>query len=144
LNSQKVLSITDISKITEQITVIPLIKNLLEKNIVLLEEELISRYKPKTETFVRLSEKYKSEKDEKEKLLACHASQKEWLDATQGFDSYLTSMRTITKTVGGMSGGRFRYAEGWRRHSHIGFTRRDCDPLSDILKGKCAAGAVRG
>ena len=82
--------------------------------------------------------------DEKEKLLACHASQKEWLDATQGFDSYLTSMRDITETVGGMSGGRFRYAEGWRRHSHVGFTRRDCDPLSDILKGKCAPGSVRG
>ena len=84
--------------------------------------------------------------DEKEKLLACHASQKEWLDATQGFDSYLTSMRDITQTVGGMSGGSFRYAEGWRRHSHIGFTRQDCDPLSDILKGKCApasASAVR-
>ncbi len=27
--------------------------------------------------------------DRKAQLLACHASQKEWLDMTQGFDSYL-------------------------------------------------------
>jgi LmbE family N-acetylglucosaminyl deacetylase len=70
--------------------------------------------------------------DRKERLLACHASQKQWLDRTQGFDSYLKTMRDTTETVGGMS-GRFRFAEGWRRHSHVGFTRQDCDPLSDLL-----------
>jgi LmbE family N-acetylglucosaminyl deacetylase len=74
--------------------------------------------------------------DEKERLLACHASQKEWLDKTQGFDSYLKTMRDITEKVGKMS-GVFRYAEGWRRHSHIGFTREDSNPLADILKARC-------
>jgi LmbE family N-acetylglucosaminyl deacetylase len=74
--------------------------------------------------------------DQKQKLLACHASQKEWLDTTQGFDSYLITMREITEKVGGMS-GRFRFAEGWRRHSHVGFTRRDSNPLADILKERC-------
>ncbi|MFA4852286.1 MAG: primosomal protein N' [Bacteroidales bacterium] len=61
LNVQKVLTITDVSKIIEQITVIPLIKNMIEKNVVALDEELVSRYKPKTETYVRLSEKYHDE-----------------------------------------------------------------------------------
>jgi LmbE family N-acetylglucosaminyl deacetylase len=70
--------------------------------------------------------------DRKERMLACHASQKQWLDRTQGFDSYLKTMRETTETVGGMS-GRFRFAEGWRRHSHVGFTRQDCDPLSGLL-----------
>jgi N-acetylglucosamine malate deacetylase 1 len=70
------------------------------------------------------------------KLLACHASQKEWLDTTQGFDSYLTLMQKLSEKVGAMS-GRFRFAEGWRRHSHIGFTREDCNPLADLLKDKC-------
>ncbi|HTP58225.1 MAG TPA: PIG-L family deacetylase, partial [Spirochaetia bacterium] len=60
---------------------------------------------------------------EKERLLACHASQKDWLDATQGFDSYLSTMREAALAVGKLS-GRFRYAEGWRRHSHVGFSRR--------------------
>ncbi len=73
---------------------------------------------------------------EKERALACHASQKEWLDKTQGFDSYLTTMRELTEKVGSMS-GRFRFAEGWRRHSHVGFTRQDSNPLADILKDRC-------
>lgn len=74
--------------------------------------------------------------DRMEELLACHASQKEWLDKTQGFDSYLKTMRELTEKIGGMS-GRFRFAEGWRRHSHVGFTRQDCNPLADILKERC-------
>ncbi len=74
--------------------------------------------------------------DRKEKMLACHASQKKWLDATQGMDSYLKSMRDMTEKVGVMS-GRFRYAEGWRRHSHVGFTREDCNPLADLLPRFC-------
>ncbi len=74
--------------------------------------------------------------DRKEKLLACHASQKEWLDKSQGFDSYLKVARDLSEKVGGMS-GRFRFAEGWRRHSHVGFTLQDCNPLAEILKEKC-------
>ena len=78
----------------------------------------------------------------KEKALACHASQKEWLDKTQGFDSYLKTMRDLTEKVGTMSGS-FRFAEGWRRHSHVGFTREDSNPLADILKDRCRAPARR-
>jgi len=74
--------------------------------------------------------------ERKEKLLACHASQKEWLDKTQGFDSYLRTMRDLSEKVGGMS-RRFRFAEGWRRHSHIGFTREDCNPLAELLRDRC-------
>jgi N-acetylglucosamine malate deacetylase 1 len=79
--------------------------------------------------------------DRKEQLLACHASQKEWLDTTQGIDSYLESMRDLSEKVGTMS-GRFRCAEGWRRHSHVGFTRKDCNPLADLLKERCRTGPV--
>ncbi len=74
--------------------------------------------------------------DRKEKMLACHASQKEWLDRTQGFDSYLHTMRDLSAQVGRMS-GRFAYAEGWRRHSHVGFSRGDANPLADALKDRC-------
>jgi LmbE family N-acetylglucosaminyl deacetylase len=80
--------------------------------------------------------------DRKEKLLACHASQKEWLDKTQGFDSYLNTMKDLSDKVGGMS-GRFAFAEGWRRHSHVGFTRQDCNPLADVLKERCLTVPVR-
>jgi LmbE family N-acetylglucosaminyl deacetylase len=78
--------------------------------------------------------------DEKEKMLACHASQKEWLDKTQGFDSYLKTMREAALAVGRMS-GRYRLAEGWRRHSHVGFSRQDGNPVADLLKDLCFVAA---
>ena len=42
LNAQKVLTITDVSKLIEQRSAITLIKNMIEKNVVLLEEELVN------------------------------------------------------------------------------------------------------
>ncbi len=74
--------------------------------------------------------------ERKERLLACHASQKAWLDRTQGFGSYLATMRDLTRKVGEMS-GHFAFAEGWRRHSHVGFSRADGDPLSEVLGKRC-------
>jgi len=71
----------------------------------------------------------------KRAALACHRSQKEWLDASQGLDSYLTAMEVMSREVGRMS-GRFIYAEGWRRHLHLGFCGEHADPLSDALGDK--------
>ncbi|GAF70236.1 unnamed protein product, partial [marine sediment metagenome] len=64
--------------------------------------------------------------------LACHRSQKEWLDKTQGMDSYLDSMVEMAAKVGRLA-GCFEYAEGWRRHSPRGFGPEDYDPLSEAL-----------
>jgi primosomal protein N' (replication factor Y) (superfamily II helicase) len=61
IDIQKTLTITQVSRIVEFQKVIPLIKNLIEKKVVLVEEELKERYKPKTETFVRLSQEYQNE-----------------------------------------------------------------------------------
>ncbi len=68
----------------------------------------------------------------KREALACHASQKEWLDATQGIDSYLTAMEETSREIGRMS-GRSSVAEGWRLHSHLGLCASDADPLADAL-----------
>lgn len=73
--------------------------------------------------------------DAKRAALACHKSQKEWLDASQGLDSYLTTMEEMSREVGGLS-GRFEYAEGWRRHLHLGFCAEDADPLTEALGDK--------
>jgi LmbE family N-acetylglucosaminyl deacetylase len=70
--------------------------------------------------------------DKKRAALACHRTQKDWLDASQGLDSYLHTMEDMSREVGQMS-GRFKYAEGWRRHLHLGFCAPDADPLSDAL-----------
>lgn len=69
----------------------------------------------------------------KRAMLACHASQKEWLDVSQGMDAYLTEMETMAREVGRRS-GCYEYAEGWRRHSHLGFASEDFDPLNTLLK----------
>lgn len=69
----------------------------------------------------------------KRAMLACHASQKQWLDETQGMDAYLDEMERMSAEVGRMS-GKYEFAEGWRRHSHLGFGPENFDPISDLLK----------
>jgi N-acetylglucosamine malate deacetylase 1 len=86
--------------------------------------------------------------EEKTAMLACHASQKRWLDQSQGLDSYLRAMHDLSREVGLMS-GRYEYAEGWRRHLRLGFSPTDADPLRVALaEHTCAGGfaqqAVRG
>jgi LmbE family N-acetylglucosaminyl deacetylase len=68
----------------------------------------------------------------KRDALACHASQKEWLDVSQGMESYLLSLDEGDATVGRWS-GRFRRAEGWTRHLHLGFGAEADDPLREAL-----------
>jgi LmbE family N-acetylglucosaminyl deacetylase len=70
--------------------------------------------------------------EQKAALLSCHQSQKRWLDASQGLDSYLETMKDLMREVGRMS-GRYVFAEGWRRHSHLGFCPPDADPLCRAL-----------
>jgi LmbE family N-acetylglucosaminyl deacetylase len=65
---------------------------------------------------------------EKRAMLGCHRSQKDWLDESQGMDSYLITMEMLGREVGALS-GRFQNAEGWRRHLHLGFCAPDADPL---------------
>jgi LmbE family N-acetylglucosaminyl deacetylase len=77
--------------------------------------------------------------EEKRSMLACHKSQATWLDRSQGMASYITAMVDAARAVGGLS-GQFGLAEGWRRHSHVGFSAMDGDPLADAL---ASAGVAR-
>lgn len=72
----------------------------------------------------------------KRRALAAHASQKDWLDASQGMDSYLIAMDEASRAVGLLS-GHFEFAEGWRRHLHFGFSAADTDPLKAALGSDC-------
>lgn len=71
--------------------------------------------------------------DRKVAALQCHASQKEWLDRSQGMDSYIQTMRDLTSEVGRMA-KTYEYGEGWRRRQHWGFCGPDDDPLRDALQ----------
>ena len=74
----------------------------------------------------------------KRAMLAAHASQKEWLDVSQGLDSYLRQMESMASEVGQMS-GRFAYAEGWIRHLHLGYCNEEADPLVEDLPASVVA-----
>ena len=69
----------------------------------------------------------------KRQALACHRSQRDWLDASQGLGSYLRTMVEMSEAVGRLS-GRFRAAEGWQRHNPLGFSGEEFRPLEDALK----------
>lgn len=56
LEIRQVLSLTDISGIIEQKIVYPIIKSLIEKGVVVLQEELKEKFKPKIESYVRITE----------------------------------------------------------------------------------------
>lgn len=63
LENKAILKIEDIMSITERKTVMPIINNLIAKDILTLKEEVRERYKPKTENFVRLHENYANDND---------------------------------------------------------------------------------
>lgn len=68
LHNRPAIEISEVSKIIGQMKVIPVIKTMLEKGIILMEEELPQRYRPRKETFIRLTNEY-SENEEKFKEL---------------------------------------------------------------------------
>ena len=56
LEIRQVLTLTDISGIIEQKIVYPIIKSLIEKGVVVLLEELKEKFKPKIESYVRITD----------------------------------------------------------------------------------------
>ena len=69
----------------------------------------------------------------KRKALAAHRSQKDWLDQTQGMDSYLVSMDHESQEIAQLATAAFQFGEGWHRHSHMGFSASDIDILAEVL-----------
>jgi LmbE family N-acetylglucosaminyl deacetylase len=78
--------------------------------------------------------------EQKKQMLSKHASQKLWLDESQGLNSYLDTMAELDAEVGRMS-SIFKYAEGWRRHLHLGFCGKNDDPLRTVLKERVLVAA---
>jgi hypothetical protein len=81
--------------------------------------------------------------DEKRRILAAHASQDQWLDATQNISAYLETMVELNREVGSLSrssdnptcAAAFNYAEGWRQHIHLGLGQQGFDPLAEVIRG---------
>ena len=69
---------------------------------------------------------------QKIEALATHASQQDWLDVSQGMNSYIKAGEEVSRLLGRLS-KKFKFAEGWRRHLHFGFSSEELDPLEDAL-----------
>ena len=69
----------------------------------------------------------------KEEMLRRHASQKDWLDVSQGKDAYLQAMREGCEIMGKMAPNPVPYGEGFRQHLHVGLSAQDGDALSEVL-----------
>jgi LmbE family N-acetylglucosaminyl deacetylase len=79
----------------------------------------------------------------KRAMLAEHQSQQQWLKESQGMNSYIQTMYDLGGEVASMFRSRVskdrlgRYAEGWTRHLHLGYSAKPIDPLQEAL-GKLA------
>lgn len=62
LQFQAILKIEEIVAVLNKKTVFPIIQSLLEKGVVFLHEELIEKYKPKQQRYIRLAEAYEGER----------------------------------------------------------------------------------
>ena len=60
LQSQSSLKIAEIAKILNKKTILPIIQQLLEKNVIILENEINENYKPKLIKYIRLHPQYDS------------------------------------------------------------------------------------
>ena len=69
--------------------------------------------------------------ERKRAALQAHASQLTWSIETLGINC-LDAVDEMSRELGRMS-GKFEHAEGWRRHSHQGLSRREIDPLGEAL-----------
>lgn len=71
--------------------------------------------------------------ERKQQMLACHRSQKDWLEISQGMGAYTAEVVRMGLEMGRLlpSGAA---AEGWRRHAEIGFCSPHFDPLPSLLK----------
>ena len=69
--------------------------------------------------------------DEKEALLKCHASQRDWLMKHHGIDEYLEAMRRSSAEAGQHIG--VQYAEGFRQH--LGHAYPQDNLLRELVDG---------
>ncbi len=91
------------------------------------------------ELFINITDRM----DTKLEMLGCHESQRQWLDETQGLDDYVEHMRRGSKEVARMSDQPgWQYAEGYRRHSHVGFSAHDHDLLTEVLCSRVHSGGA--
>ena len=101
LEVRNVLSITDVSQIIEQKTVYPVIKRLIEKGVIIIQEELKEKFKPKIESFVKLTENNDNENSLKTIFDSLEKKASKQLDVLMAYiklsDRYSKNIKDVKK-----------------------------------------------
>jgi len=101
LEVKEILSLSDVAAIIEQRTVYPIIKSLIEKGIVVIQEELKEKFKPKIETYIRLSDEADKEESLKTIFDTLESKAGKQLDVLMAFiklsDRYSTQKKEVKK-----------------------------------------------
>lgn len=105
LEIRHTLSLQDVSEILEQKTVYPLIKALIDKGAVLILEELKEKFKPRIESFVRITEY--ADNEENLKTLFTLLEKK----ATKQLDVLLAYIKLSERYTSKQSAGHLSYKQ---------------------------------
>jgi len=96
LSTQHRLSVDDIMKLLGQKTVFPIIKSLIDKEIVYIAEEVVEKYKPLLKSFITLNDFYKEEENLKELFAILDRAPKQ-MDALLAYISLSKNRSDIAK-----------------------------------------------
>ncbi len=106
LQHQSILRVQEISAILDKKNILPVLNRLLEKNIIILKEEVHEQYKPKLLRYVKLGKSYQTEEKLEELLNSLHRAPKQseviltlfQLQATSKKPIKLTELETASKS----------------------------------------------
>ncbi|AMA49093.1 replication restart helicase PriA [Flavobacterium covae] len=96
LSSQTSLKVSEVTAILNKKKVFPVIQSLLDKDILILQEEMIEEYKPKLVKYIRLAEKFNKPDQLEELLLLLKNAQKQKELVLNYFQLIATQKKTIS------------------------------------------------
>ncbi|TWI96287.1 replication restart DNA helicase PriA [Mucilaginibacter frigoritolerans] len=98
LDIQPELTVSDITKLLGQKTVMPILKGLFEKNIIHISEEVSERYKPRTRTFITLNPVYNNQESLRELFTILEKRAPKQADAVLAYIKLSRHQKSISKT----------------------------------------------
>jgi primosomal protein N' (replication factor Y) len=97
LSIQPELTVSDIAKLLGQKTVMPILKLMFEKNIILISEEVSDRYKPRRRTFITLNPVYNNPDQLKELFSILEKRAPKQADAVLAYIQLSRKQKVISK-----------------------------------------------
>lgn len=96
LKKQNKLTVNEVSKLLGQKTIYPIINNLLEKDLILVAEEVVQKYKPLLKSFIELNDFYSDQENLKQLFNVLERAPKQ-LDALLGYLKLQKTNQPIAK-----------------------------------------------